>query len=111
MPRAILAVLLLLPALAGCGGTWASGPASGSSDELASRAAVRAAIPALEAYYADNGTYAGASADALRQRYDSAITNVRIVRAGATTYCVQSTVGAATTSKHGPAAELTSGSC
>jgi hypothetical protein len=78
----------------------ALGTDSTSSDQDASKAAsdVRAAIPAAEAYYADNGSYAGMTIALLRGQYDNSIApEVRLGRISAgTTYCLEATVGAAT---------------
>ena len=79
---------------------------------------MRAAIPAVEAYNADN-TGTGASAGyagmtvSLLQAYDSAIvpTKLTIVSADSVTYCVQSTVGGKTWNKSGPGADITRGVC
>jgi hypothetical protein len=109
----LAACLLVLP---GCG--WLLGPAvsggaeaSGSSDEEAAAANVRGSIPALEAYYADHSSYGGATADALRA-YDYGIGAVQVVPSlDGTSYCIASTVGAATMSKHGPASDLQAGGC
>jgi len=88
------------------------------ANNSAAKADVRAAIPAVEAYNADN-TSTGASAGytgmtvALLQAYDSAIVPAKltIVSASATTYCVQSTVAQATWNKNGPGADITTGAC
>lgn len=104
-------VLLVLP---GCfyGPGVLSGGGSASSDEAAAMANVRASIPAIEAYYADHGTYAGASVEGLRATYDAGIGDVRLVGPlNDRTYCVESTVGAVTFSKAGPAAEIVPGTC
>ena len=77
---------------------------AGGADE------VRAVIPALEAWYADHNSYAGASADLLRRTYDAGVPDVEIVVAGDTTYCVQS-VGDPIYHKAGPAAEILPGPC
>lgn len=110
----LLAVSLLV--LPGCG--WLLGPSvdyraeeSSSSDEETAAANVRAAIPAIEAYYADNATYEGVTADVLRRTYDQGIGDVRITRADIQTYCISSTVGSATVSKHGPTGDLQPGGC
>lgn len=110
---ALAAALVVLP---GCG--WLLGPAVGnsaeasaSSDEEAAAANVRASIPAMEAYYADNSSYAGATVDALRA-YDYGIGDVQVVpSADGYDYCIASTVGSATISKHGPASDLEAGGC
>src|SRR5216117_1395290 len=68
------------------------------ANNSAAKANVRAAIPAVEAFNADNtGTaagYAGMTVSLL-QAYDSAIvpTKLTIFRATSITYCVDSTVG------------------
>ena len=88
------------------------------ANNSAAKANVRAAIPAVEAYNADNtgtGTsagYAGMSISGL-QTYDSAIvpTKLFIKTANATTYCIQSTVGNAVWNKQGPGADIVTGAC
>jgi hypothetical protein len=72
---------------------------------------VRASIPAVEAWYADHGTYAGATLDGLRKNYDYGLKNIVVARAGARTYCIESTVDGVTYSKDGPAAELVPKAC
>jgi len=100
-------------ALPGCFyGPTLSGGGSASSDDAAAQANVRASVPAIEAYYADNGSYAGATPDILRTTYDAGLPDVHFVgRFTRTTYCVQSTVGAATYSKNGPSAQVAPGPC
>lgn len=72
---------------------------------------LRASIPAIEAWNADHGTYVGATLDTLRRNYDYGLKEVVVVRAGRTTYCIESTVDGVTYSKAGPAAELAPRSC
>ena len=88
------------------------------ANQSAAKANVRAAVPAVEAYNADNtGTgnsagYAGLTISAL-QVYDSALvpTKLTIQSATSLTYCVQSTVGPATWKKAGPGADIVTGAC
>jgi hypothetical protein len=48
----------------------------------------------------------------LQARYDAGIKNITFGSTlNATTYCVQSTVGAATYNKQGPSADIVSGAC
>jgi hypothetical protein len=75
------------------------------------RTNLRASIPALEAWRADHGTYAGATLDLLRKSYDYGLKGVVVVRADRKTYCIESTVDGVTVSKAGPAAELAPRSC
>jgi type IV pilus assembly protein PilA len=88
------------------------------ANNSAAKANVRAAIPAVEAYNADNlGT--GASAGytgmtvSLLQAYDSAIvpTKLTIASADSVTYCVSSTVGGKTWKKAGPGADIVTDVC
>jgi type IV pilus assembly protein PilA len=88
------------------------------ANQSAAKANVRAAVPAIEAYNADNtgtgnsGGYAGATVSAL-QTYDSALvpTKLTIQSASSVSYCIQSTVGSATWKKAGPGADIVTGAC
>ena len=88
------------------------------ANNSAAKANVRAAIPAVEAYNADNtGTadsagYAGMTISAL-QVYDSALVSTKLFIKTATsvTYCVQSTVGGKTWNKNGPGADIITSAC
>ena len=88
------------------------------ANNSAAKANVRAAIPAVEAFNADNtGTgnsagYAGMTISLL-QAYDSAIvsTKLHIQTATSVTYCVDSTVGGKTWNKNGPGADIVTDPC
>jgi hypothetical protein len=104
--------LLLLPLpllLSGCfwGPAYSSESGSGADGAESN---VRAAIPALEAYNADHGSYRGATLRGLRE-YDLGVTGVRIVRATGTTYCLESHWRGAVASKAGPAADIVDAAC
>jgi type IV pilus assembly protein PilA len=77
----------------------------------AAKANVRASIPGVEAYYADHNTYVGLTSAVLKASYDAGIKNVQVVRATASSYCVQSTVGQAIYKKGGPSADITVTAC
>jgi type IV pilus assembly protein PilA len=83
------------------------------ANESAAKANVRAAVPAIEAYYADNNTYAGIETTGanLRASYDAGVKNITFGTLSATSYCVQSTVGQATFKKDGPSSDIVSGAC
>ena len=82
------------------------------ANESAAKANVRAAIPAIEAFYADNNTYAGMTLGSLQASYDAGIQNITFgTTLNTTTYCVQSKVGKATYNKQGPAANIVDGAC
>jgi hypothetical protein len=82
------------------------------ADEKA-RSNVRAAIPAIEAWKADHGTYEGMTVAALNSEYDGTIgDSVRLVGAlTRDTYCVESSFASATWHKAGPAGLVEGGSC
>lgn len=103
--------LVLLP---GCG--WLLRPAvvggtSGASSDEAAAANVRSAIPAVETYYVESGSYTGATVARL-QEYDHGVADVRIVvDPGGRGYCIESTVGAVTASRPGPAGDFRPAGC
>src|SRR3954470_270324 len=81
------------------------------ANNTAAQANVRASIPGLEAYAADNGGYTGATSAVLQANYDAGIRHIIVKTATATTYCVQSTVGTSIYKKAGPSADITTGAC
>jgi hypothetical protein len=109
MRRGLILVLAAL-LLTGCHEQW-GGSWGGGSSESAAESNVRVSIPAIEAYYADNGTYEGMTLEGLRTTYDAGLPDVVIVEAKANTYCVESAVGSASYFKDGPAADIWPGSC
>jgi len=82
------------------------------ANNSAARANVRAAIPAVEAYNADNSAgYSGMTLSAL-QAYDQGVKNVTILGAPNTTsYCISSTVGTKSWYKQGPGADISTLAC
>jgi hypothetical protein len=86
------------------------GSSSSAPDETA-MADIRASIPAVEAYYADNGTYAGLTLELLQQRYDAGVQGIRVVVANDQTYCIESAAVGEPWHKAGPAADILPGSC
>ena len=81
------------------------------ANKSAAQANVRSSIPAIEAYFADNNSYSGATLAYLQTTYDQGVKNITIQSATATTYCVQSVVGAETFKKSGPGADIVTGAC
>jgi type IV pilus assembly protein PilA len=81
------------------------------ANKSAAQANVRSSIPAVEAYFADNNSYSGATLAYLQTTYDQGVKNIVIQSATATTYCVESTVGAETFKKAGPGADIVTGTC
>jgi type IV pilus assembly protein PilA len=86
------------------------------ASDSAAKANVRAAIPGVEAYFADSTSigqtgYSGMTLGYLQSTYDEGIKGITIPTATATTYCVQSVVGGKTWRKNGPAADLENLGC
>src|SRR4051812_5187974 len=81
------------------------------ANNAAAQANVRAAVPGMEAFNADHGTYVGATSATLRASYDAGIKHIIVKSATATTYCIQSTVGTSVYEKAGPSADIVSGAC
>ena len=79
------------------------------ANRAAAQANVRSAIPAVEAFYADNGTYVGMTAVALAA-IDAGV-KVTVGTVGAATYCVSNTQGGFAYNKAGPAANIVAGAC
>ena len=108
----LVLVVASVPLVSGCfyfpGTFGASG--SESVEASAAQANVRGAIPAIEAYYADNNTYSGVTLAAL-QEYDYGVKEVKVVTANDQTYCLESTAGGETYSKAGPGGEILPGPC
>ena len=90
------------------------------ANQGAAQANIRAMVPAMEAFNADNGAlgYAGmtigTAVTGLQAKYDSALKGapaVTILSAAAATYCVRSSVGNATYYKSGPGSEISTTAC
>jgi hypothetical protein len=117
-PRAALLAVAAALATPGCvpftglGPVPDGGTAPGqSSEEEVADLNVRVAVPAVEAYFADHGSYAGISTGEL-QAYDTRIVGVEVAASeDGYGYCLSSTVGSTTVSKNGPAGDVQPGGC
>jgi hypothetical protein len=76
----------------------------------AAEANVSAAVPALAAWFADNGSYAGVTAEALQQ-YAAGARAIDIPYASATGYCVESVLGTVAAHARGPGGNMEAGRC
>ena len=81
------------------------------ANTAAAQANVVAAVPGIEAYNADHGTYVGATSAVLQASYDAGIKHILIKSQTLTGYCIESTVGAAVYHKAGPSADVVAGNC
>jgi prepilin-type N-terminal cleavage/methylation domain-containing protein len=104
---AVLTIVGILSAIAV--GSYAGARVRAS--DAAAKSNIDVAVPAFQAYYLDNGTYAGMTPAALRRTYSRGIRNITVVSAGATTYCVRSTVGGRNWYKAGPTGRITTTRC
>jgi hypothetical protein len=122
MRWALVPLLAALFFLTGCTELWSGSSSSshssatvtygsaGNASEALSN--LRASIPAVEAWYADHGTYAGLTLEGLQQQYDAAVKHVQLVGPlNRKTYCAESTVGEISYHKQGPASDILLGRC
>jgi hypothetical protein len=105
MRRAAALVATMLPVLAVACGTKAR-----ENDDAQAAANLRAAHPAIAAYYQDHNTYAGMTPAKLRASYDSGVAKISIVKASKKAFCVEAT-GGSHVFMTGPSGELMLGSC
>ena len=83
-----------------------------ASAKQAAAGNVRAAIPSLEAFYAEHGTYSGATVVALRRDYDTGLSpTVKLGWVETGRYCLESTVEGQTASVTMPGGEIVLGGC
>jgi type IV pilus assembly protein PilA len=87
----------------------------GRANNAAAQSNVRAIVPDVESFFADQGTYVGMTLDYLKTTYDQAIDTSKYALPsadlGPTTYCIQSTSGGTSFFKNGPSAQIVSGTC
>jgi type IV pilus assembly protein PilA len=81
------------------------------ANNSAAGANVRAIVPSIESYLADNGTYTGMTITGLQASYDQAIRTTAYSLSGlsGTSYCISSTVNGKTYRKVGPAGAIAAG--
>jgi type IV pilus assembly protein PilA len=106
----MLAVMLIVAALLAVAVGFNAAGRVRAADATA-KSNIHVALPAIHAYGVDNAGYGGMTLEALQASYSPGITNVTVVAAGATTYCVTSTVEGRTWFKLGPAGPVTTTRC
>jgi|SRR4051812_5997211 len=73
------------------------------AESSAAKSNIRAAIPAMEAFYSDSGTYVGATNATLRASYDAGIgSNVVVSGQSTSAYTLTAVKGACTATVTGP---------
>jgi prepilin-type N-terminal cleavage/methylation domain-containing protein len=106
----LLVVLVILAILTAVAFGFSQGARERASDATA-EANIRTAVPAIEAYRADTGTYAGMTLVALQSQYSPGIAGISVVSTGASTYCLSASVADATWYKAGPSGPITKTAC
>ena len=105
----VLVTTIMGTLLAVAVGSFTSGRVRAS--DVAAKSNLDVAVPAFQAYYLDNGSYAGMTLRRLQTSYSRGIRNVTVVSARATTYCVRSTVSGRSWYKAGPSGPITTTRC
>ena len=80
------------------------------AQKAAAQSNVRAAIPAVEAWYQDHNNYTNLNVTSLLASYDAGI-KITVVSKSATSYCISNTQGNYSYYKNGPAGQITSAAC
>jgi prepilin-type N-terminal cleavage/methylation domain-containing protein len=101
---AIMAILLLIAIGFHVQARERAGDATAKSN-------IRIAIPAIETYRSDHGTYAGMTVPALRASYSSGIQGIEILAADATGYCLWAVAGGRNWYLAGPDGDPTTTAC
>jgi prepilin-type N-terminal cleavage/methylation domain-containing protein len=79
--------------------------------DAAAKSNIDVAVPAFQAYNLDNDGFTGMTLAGLQSSYSKGIQGIEVVSAGATTYCVKSTVDGRSWFKNGPSGPITTTSC
>jgi hypothetical protein len=82
-----------------------------SSESLDAPSSIRAAIPAIEAYYYDHKTYTGMTVSKLREDIDAGLPAIRIVSAKKKTYCIEIAPNGVSFFNKGPGLNIERGHC
>ena len=106
----LLVVIVIMGVLASIAVSSYTGARVRATD-AAAKSNIDVALPAIQAYYLDNGTYVGMTLSRLQSSYSRGIRNITIVSVTATGYCVRSTVAGRNWYKAGPRASITTTRC
>ena len=80
----------------------------GKANTSAAASDLRALVPSIEAYYSDQGTYAGMTPTVLHTTYDQSINTAlySLTSLTASSYCAKATVNGTTAYKNGPSGQV-----
>jgi prepilin-type N-terminal cleavage/methylation domain-containing protein len=106
----VLVVLVVIAILTAVAFGFSQG-ARERADDATARANIRTAVPAIETYRTDTGSYAGMTVAGLQAAYSPGVEGISVVSAGASTYCVSATAGGSTWFKAGPSSPITTAAC
>ena len=106
----LLVVLIVMAILLATAVGFQASARERASDATA-RANIRTAVPAIEAFRADAGTYAGMTLGALQASYSPGVEGITVVSSGSATYCVSASTGGTTWYKAGPDSSITQTAC
>ncbi|MGH3137479.1 MAG: prepilin-type N-terminal cleavage/methylation domain-containing protein [Gaiellaceae bacterium] len=79
--------------------------------DVAAKSNIDVAVPAFQAYNLDHGTFTGMTLAGLQSSYSKGVQGIEVVSAGASGYCVRSTVDGRSWFKNGPSSPITTTSC
>lgn len=82
-----------------------------SSEPLDAASALRASIPAIEAYWQDHNAYTGMTASKIRETIDAELPDIKIVSAKKKTYCIEIAVNGVSSFTQGPMGNIERGHC
>jgi type IV pilus assembly protein PilA len=106
----LLVVLVVIAVLSAAAITFQSAARERAADATA-QSNIRTAVPAIEAYRADLGSYAGMTVAALRGSYSAGAPDIEIVSVSSGSYCVSASASGATWYKAGPDGPITQSAC
>lgn len=104
-------VVLVVMATLGAVAVGFSSAARVSAADVSAKSNIEVAVRAISAYGAEHDGFTGMTLDELRSTYSRGVSDITIVSADATTYCVTSAVEGRTWYKRGPAGALTTTPC
>ena len=80
------------------------------ANDATAQSNIRTALPAIEAYKTETGSYAGMTLPILQSSYSPGV-QVDVLAADAVGYCIRSSVNGHSWYKNGPAGDITATSC